>query len=156
MSRKATIVAGISTLATVLVTASTAAAAPAPHLDVYVGDVQQAALTKLVDLGVDRRELDLSAAKAGAKGTVHVETILSGEQAQELAGEGVTLTPKEIDGQTVSQRATAKAAAGIASTRSTRARRTQGGVRADRPPAPADHQARKDRQDDQRRRTSSR
>ena len=50
--------------------------------------------------------------KAGAKGTVHVETILSGEQAQELAGEGVTLTPKEIDGQTVTQRATAQAAAG--------------------------------------------
>jgi hypothetical protein len=111
--RNATVVAGISTLATMLVSASTAVAAPAPQLDVYVGDVQRAALSKLVDLGIDRSELDLSAARAGAKGAVHVETILSGEQAAELAAEGVTLTPKEIDGQTVTQRATAQAAAGL-------------------------------------------
>jgi uncharacterized protein YunC (DUF1805 family) len=52
--RNATIVAGISTLATMLVSASTAVAAPAPQLDVYVGDVQRAALSKLVDLGIDR------------------------------------------------------------------------------------------------------
>jgi hypothetical protein len=107
--RKATILAGVS----VLMAASTASAAPAPHLDVYAGDVPSTALSKLVALGVDRSEIDLSAAKAGAKGTVHVETILSGEQAQELAGEGVELAPKEIDGQTVSQRATAKLAAGL-------------------------------------------
>ncbi|MDA0166134.1 M14 family zinc carboxypeptidase [Solirubrobacter ginsenosidimutans] len=103
----------MSVLATVLVSATTAVAAPAPQLDVYVGDVQRDALGKLVDLGVDRSEIDLSAAKAGAKGAVHVETILSGEQAQELADQGVTMTPKEIDGQTVTQRATAKAAAGL-------------------------------------------
>ena len=113
MLRNATIVAGVSALATVLVSASTAAAAPAPQLDVYAGDVPRAALTKLVALGIDRHELDLSAARAGGKGTVHVETILSGEQAQELAGEGVELTPKEIDGQTVTQRATAQVAAGM-------------------------------------------
>ena len=80
----------MSVLATVLVSASTAVAAPAPQLDVYVGDVQRDALGKLVELGVDRSEIDLSAAKAGAKGAIHVETILSGEQAQELADEGVT------------------------------------------------------------------
>ena len=113
MSRKATFVAGVSALATMLVCASSAAAAPAPQLDVYVGDVPRAALTKLVALGIDRHEIDLSAAKAGAKGTVHVETILSGEQATELAGDGVVLTPKEIDGETVTQRATAQVAAGL-------------------------------------------
>src|SRR3954452_1508702 len=88
-------------------------AAPAPQLDVYAGDVPRDALGKLVALGVDRSEIDLSAAKAGAKGAIHVETILSGQQAQELAGEGVQLTPKEIDGQTVTQRATAQVAAGL-------------------------------------------
>jgi hypothetical protein len=114
LSPKATFVAGLSTLATVLVTASTATAAPAPHLDVYVGDVSKGgALSKLVDLGIDRTEINLSSAKAGAKATVHVETILSDAQAQELAGEGVTMTPKEIGGQTVTQRATAEAAAGL-------------------------------------------
>nr|WP_064750587.1 M14 family metallopeptidase [Solirubrobacter soli] len=87
-------------------------AAPAPQLDVYVGDVPRDALGKLVALGVDRSEIDLSAAKAGAKGAIHVETILSGAQAEQLAGEGVPLTPKTIDGQTVTQRATARLAAG--------------------------------------------
>jgi hypothetical protein len=111
--RNATVVASVSVLATVLVSASTAVAAPAPGLEVYAGDVPRAALTKLVELGVDRSEIDLSAARSAGKGTVHVETILSGEQAQELAGEGVQLTPKEIDGQTVTQRATAKVAAGM-------------------------------------------
>jgi zinc carboxypeptidase/immune inhibitor InhA-like protein len=111
--RNATIVAGVSALATVLVSASTAAAAPAPQLDVYSGDVPRAALTKIVALGIDRHEIDLSAARAGAKDVVHVETILSGEQAQELAKEGVQLTPKEIEGQTVSQRAAAQVAAGL-------------------------------------------
>ena len=109
----ATLLAGLSAFATVLATTSAAAAAPAPQLDVYAGDIPRASLTKLVALGIDRSEIDLSAAKAGAKGTVHVETILSGEQAQDLAAGGVTLTPKEIDGQTVSQRATARAAAGL-------------------------------------------
>jgi hypothetical protein len=111
--RTTTVLAGASVLATVLVSASTAVAAPAPQLDVYAGDVPRAALSKLMALGVDRSELDLSAVKAGAKGTVHVETILSGRQAAELADEGVTLTPKEIDGQTVTQRATAQVAAGL-------------------------------------------
>ena len=67
MFRNATIVAGVSALATVLVSASTAAAAPAPQLDVYAGDVPRTALTKLVALGIDRHELDLSAAKAGGR-----------------------------------------------------------------------------------------
>ena len=89
MLRNATVVAGFSVLATVLVSASTAVAAPAPQLDVYAGDVPRAALTKLVALGIDRHEIDLSAARAAGKGAVHVETILSGEQAQQLAKEGV-------------------------------------------------------------------
>src|SRR3954452_16391663 len=88
-------------------------AAPAPQLDVYAGDVPRDALGKLVALGIDRQEIDLSAAKAGAKGAVHVETIMSGEQAQQLADEGVDLEPKEIGGKTVAQRATIQAAQGL-------------------------------------------
>ena len=53
---------GLSVLAVSLAAASTAVAKPAPHLDVYVGDVSRDAVAKLVALGVDRHELDLSEA----------------------------------------------------------------------------------------------
>ena len=108
----ATVAAGLSALATSLVITSTAAAAPAPQLDVYAGDIPRDALGKLVELGIDRHELELSASKAGGSSTVHVETILSGRQAEQLADQGITVTPKELDGQTATQRATALAAEG--------------------------------------------
>ena len=54
---------GLSVLAATLATAGSAAAKPAPNFDVYVGDVQRDALSKLVALGVDRSEIDLSAAR---------------------------------------------------------------------------------------------
>ena len=144
--------AGMSTLAAVLVTTSTAAAAPAaPQLDVYAGDIPRDALGKLVELGVDRHEIDLSAARSGGKSAVHVETILTGQQAEDLADEGITLTPKEIDGKTVTQRATAEAAAGLEVFRKYgRPGRPEGGVRAHGQPPPATDQAGQDRQDDQR------
>ena len=107
MSRIATGVA--CAVAALLVTAPAASAAP--QLDVYAGDVPKDALGKLVALGIDRHELELTAARTA--GAVRVETILSGEQATELAREGVTLTPKRLDGQTVTERATARVQAGL-------------------------------------------
>lgn len=107
----ATLAAGVTAFAAALVMTSSAVAAPAP-LDVYVGEVPRAQLKKLVELGIDRHEIRISAAKGGDKAAVRVETILSGDQAAQLAGEGVTMTPKEIDGQTVAERATAQAAEG--------------------------------------------
>ena len=109
---QAAVAVGASMLAAVLVTSSTAAAAPAPQLDVYVGEVPRSELNKIVELGIDRHDIDVTAARGANKSAVRVETILSGAQAQELAADGITMTPKEIDGQTVTQRATAEAAQG--------------------------------------------
>ncbi|MBJ7330296.1 MAG: immune inhibitor A [Solirubrobacteraceae bacterium] len=95
-----------------LVVAAPAQGAP-PRLDVYTGEIQAGQLSKLVALGIDRHELDVRrvAGSTGAKGKVRVETILSGQQAAELARDGIELAPKEIDGETVAQRATTLAAA---------------------------------------------
>jgi hypothetical protein len=98
-------------LAAVLASAATAVAAPAPQLDVYVGEVSRDQLAKIVELGIDRHELEIS--KAAGKDRVRVETVISGAQAQELASDGVELEPKEIGGQTVAERATLKAAQGF-------------------------------------------
>src|SRR5262245_58875088 len=99
LRRHARTAAGLITFAATLATAATAAAAP--NLDVYVGDVPRAQLGKLVAIGVDRQEIDLSAARAGGKDNIHVEAILNADQADQLADEGVDLAPKKIDGQTV-------------------------------------------------------
>src|SRR5690349_3767821 len=102
----------MSVLAVTLATAGSAAAKSAPTFDVYVGDVQRDALAKIVALGVDRSEIDLSAAKASGKNAVHVEAIMNAEQAARLGAQGVDVAPKKIDSQTVAQRATLQAAAG--------------------------------------------
>ena len=104
--------AGAGALAVVLASAATAVAAPAPQWDVYVGEVSRDQLAKIVELGVDRHEMEISKA-AGGKDLVRVETVISGAQAQELASDGVELEPKEIDGQTVAERATLMAAQGF-------------------------------------------
>lgn len=103
--------AGLAAIAVSLATATGAAAKPKPNLDVYAGDLSRGAVAKLVELGIDRQELDLSKAKGG-RDLVHVETVLSGTEAARLAAEGVDLELKEIDGQSVAQRATLQAAAG--------------------------------------------
>ncbi|MGH8826055.1 MAG: M14 family zinc carboxypeptidase, partial [Jiangellaceae bacterium] len=61
-----------------------------------------------------RHDLKLSGVRGehGAKSKVHVETLLSGAQAEQLRGKGVDLKPKKIDGQTVAERATLQAASG--------------------------------------------
>ncbi|NHC15925.1 zinc carboxypeptidase [Motilibacter sp. E257] len=87
---------------------ATARPQPSDHLDVYAGVVDRAKLSALLDLGVDRRELDLAAVR-GAAGKVRVEATLSQDQADALADQGVELEPKLIDGETVAQRASAAA-----------------------------------------------
>jgi hypothetical protein len=85
--RNATIVAGVLVLATVLVSASPRWPLRRASMDVYVGDVPAAAFTSSWRSASTARDRPVGA--AGGKGAVHVETILSGEQAQQLAGEGV-------------------------------------------------------------------
>ena len=104
--------AGLSVLAVSLAAASTAVAKPAPNLDVYVGDVSRSAVAKLVALGVDRHELNLSKATSG-RDLVHVETVLNADDVAKLGREGVDLALKKVDGQSVAQRATLQAAAGF-------------------------------------------
>ncbi|HEU0042823.1 MAG TPA: M14 family metallopeptidase, partial [Jiangellaceae bacterium] len=96
------------------VAGSAGAAPPGDHLDVYTGEIASADIGEIVELGIDRHDLKLSAVRGehGAKSKVHVETILSGAQAEQLRGKGVDLKPKEIDGQTVAERATLQAASG--------------------------------------------
>ncbi|HEX5781637.1 MAG TPA: hypothetical protein VFX80_06930, partial [Solirubrobacteraceae bacterium] len=92
-----------------------AAASAADRLDVYVGDVPRERLADLTALGIDRQELELKAiGDQRAKGAkVRVEVIISGEEAAELRDQGIDLAPKQVDGKTVAQRATALAAQGM-------------------------------------------
>ncbi len=101
---------GLSMLAASVIGASSAAAA-APRLDVYAGDLSRADLAKIAALGVDRHELQLS--KARGKDAIHVETVLSASQVRKLARDGVELEVKKVDGQSAAQRATLMAADGM-------------------------------------------
>ncbi len=84
------------------------AGAAAPKLDVYDGTIQSAQLQEILDLGVDRHELEIEAVEGdGAKDQLRVETILSAGQAAALQREGLALQAKQVDGQTVAERATA-------------------------------------------------
>jgi hypothetical protein len=99
----------------------TAQAAPSPQntaaerLDVYTGVLTGDQVGKVVDLGIDRHELEVSAVggERGAKARVRVEAILSGKQAAALRRKGVSMSPKQVDGQSVAERATALAANGF-------------------------------------------
>ena len=89
------------------------AGAAAPKLDVYDGTIQSAQLQEILDLGVDRHELEIEAVEGdGAKDQVRVETILSAGQAAALRREGLALQTKQVDGQSVAERATALGADG--------------------------------------------
>jgi Zinc carboxypeptidase/Immune inhibitor A peptidase M6 len=97
----------LATVLGLLVGVSSAQAA-APKLDVYEGTIESSQLERIVDLGVDRHELQLEAVERDeARSLVRVETILSGRQAAALRRSGVDLHKKLIDGQTVAERATA-------------------------------------------------
>ncbi len=70
-------------------------------------------MAKIVDRGVDRRELGLEAVAGSGHRKLRVEVILSGSQANSLRREGINLEPKRIRGATSAQRATAEAAEGF-------------------------------------------
>jgi Zinc carboxypeptidase/Immune inhibitor A peptidase M6 len=103
-------------LVALLASASAAGAQGSPdqRLDVYTGEVASEQLGEIVDLGVDREELEISAASGSVdKPRVSLEVILSGKQASSLRREGIDLSLKRIDGRTVAQRSTMQAAAGF-------------------------------------------
>ena len=111
------IVATVSMLVALLAAGSIAGAQDSARerLDVYVGTVPGDQVGDIVDLGVDRQELEVAPAPSarGEKPKVRVETILSGRQAAALRRHGIELATKRIDGQTAAQRATLQAAAGF-------------------------------------------
>src|SRR5262245_39210542 len=107
-----------------LAAASTTASSAAPagprggnHLEVYVGTMPASSVDQVVALGVDRNELDVSrvsgAAGKGEKPEVRVEAILSPAQVRRLDRGGIEMSPKLVDGETVTQRATAAEEAGL-------------------------------------------
>ena len=94
------------------VVASPAAARPVPapgsgRLEVYTGQVQGDDLAAIFELGVDRQDVRVTADPA-TPGTLDVEVILGPQQVEQLARQGIVLTPKTIDGVTPSDRATAE------------------------------------------------
>ena len=98
-----------------LIAGAPASAAPkSDRLDVYVGDLSAGQLSALIELGVDRHDLEIARipGERGAKSELRVEAIISGAQARQLATRGVTMKPKKVDGQTATERATLAAAEG--------------------------------------------
>ena len=71
--------------------------------------------TELVDLGVDRHDLQLSkiSGEKGKKAQVRVEAILSAAQAKQLAKQGVEMSAKKVDGKTAAEQANELAADGF-------------------------------------------
>jgi hypothetical protein len=105
-----------------VLSATTSSAAPrAPrssdHLELYAGRIELGQVQAVTDLGVDRQDVQLrqvpGPAGRGTDAQVEVEAVLSSTQAGKLRQQGIELTPKRIDGQTVTQRATAAAAEGF-------------------------------------------
>ena len=75
-----TVFSVLALVAGLLSTSASVAAPPDDHLDVYVGEVATGQIDDIVDLGVDRHDLQLSKIKGegGEKAQVRVEAILSG------------------------------------------------------------------------------
>jgi hypothetical protein len=73
------------------------------RLDVYSGIVDRKNVQTLLDLGVDRRDLDVSLVRGDA-GKLRIEAILSSEQAEDLEARGVDLDVKTVDGKSAAQR----------------------------------------------------
>ncbi len=100
-------------------TTATSSAAPVARdrdrLEVYVGTMTASQVPEVLALGVDRHELGIRQVPgaAGDKPVVKVEAILSPAQVRRLRDRGIEMAPKVIDGQTVTQRATAAAASGF-------------------------------------------
>ena len=120
LSTAGALTAGILTAFTPGSSAAPAAPAPAAalapaddRLEVYTGKVTTTQVEDLVATGIDRHELQLlPAGQDGGLKQVEVEVVLSGQQAAQLEKQGVELEVKRVEGQTITQRADAAAAAG--------------------------------------------
>ena len=106
----------LAVLALVAGTVSTSASVAAPpddHLDVCVGEMASGQVSELVDLGVDRHDLQITKVKGDSKQSqVRVEAIISAAQAQQLQKQGVEMSPQKVDGKTAAERANELAADG--------------------------------------------
>src|SRR5687767_6443450 len=87
-------------------------AAEDDRYDVYVGKLDRRQLETLRASGIDPRDLGAAASAAAAGGQVDVEVVVSGEQADELADQGVDLELKEVEGETAAEMSTRLAAEG--------------------------------------------
>ena len=83
---------------------------------VWVGDLTAAQVALVRQAGADAE--DLVTARSTTAGRSKVEVILSQESADKLAAQGVALSEKTVDGQTVSARLAAQAASGFSVFRS--------------------------------------
>ncbi|MBN2624991.1 MAG: immune inhibitor A [Acidimicrobiales bacterium] len=79
--------------------------------DVYVGKLDRRELEVLRASGIDPH--DLGAAAAGG-GQFDVEVVVSGDEAEELADQGIDLELKEVDGESAAEMSTRLAQAGHA------------------------------------------
>ncbi|MGH9271823.1 MAG: M14 family metallopeptidase, partial [Ilumatobacteraceae bacterium] len=76
----------------------------AEGLSVYTAVLGDAEVGSLVELGIDRRDLQASPV-SGAEDQLAVELILSAAQVDVLAAQGVTLTPKDAGGRRIAAQA---------------------------------------------------
>ena len=79
------------------------------NYDVYVGKVALAKLDAIRQSGIDPHDIVVTDTTGD---TADVEVVISEAAAEELSDQGIELEPKEIDGQTAAERATAAVAAG--------------------------------------------
>lgn len=118
MRRKLVLLVVGGLLASALVASPGASAAPRPEPGptVFVGQLTPEQLQQLAELGLDRG--DLTARRGASKDTTSVEVVLTLRQAAKLNGLGLKLTEKKVNGATVSQRMSRRAASGYSVFRS--------------------------------------
>ena len=116
MKRRLTSVLAVGVLVSGLV-ATAVGAAPASQqagddrYDVYVGRLDLRELETLRASGIDPRDIGVVPATGGG---LDVEVVMSGEQADELADQGVDLELKQVDGESAAEMSTRLAAEGYA------------------------------------------
>ena len=147
------ILAVLALVAGLLSTSASVAAPPDDHLDVYVGELAAGQISEIVDLGVDRHDLqpqqDLRGEGQEGAGAGRGDHQRGPGQAS-CAKQGVKMSPKKVDGKTAAERSNQLAADGYEVFKKYSGENGhQGGVRAGRGRQPGDRQGRHDRQDGQ-------
>ena len=121
MRRSSAFLVSVTLLAAGLAVSPTAEAAPGSGREgagpkVWVGDLTPAEVALVREAGADQE--DLLTARSTTRGRSKVEVILSQDSVDKLAAQGVGLSEKTVDGQTVSARLAAQAASGFSVFRS--------------------------------------